>query len=136
MHISRLWYKILGKLLSQVDHVCHRACLGEKVVPGCSDVVSLFFLLNCCHILQSASLDMQALSLGNQTNNGCTTLVGMLCAAYIIYKLAQITEVALTTHAHRCNGGSSLTCLPAGAAETTKDPPPPPPVIPLAVVEI
>lgn len=87
------------------------------------------FSLNCCHILQSASLDMQALSLGNQTNNGCTTLMGMLRAAY---KLAQITQVAQITPARRfpflaeADSGSSLRSLPAGAVETTKDPPPQP----------
>lgn len=62
------------KLLSQEDHLLG---LSEETIPGCSDVAS-FFPLNCCHILQSASLDMQPFSLGNQTNNGRVTLMGML----------------------------------------------------------
>lgn len=67
----------------------------------------LFFSLNCWNILQSASLDMQPLIVGNQTNNGCTTLMGMLHAAE---KSTLITQVAQITHTHsRLNFSQKLT---------------------------
>lgn len=86
------------------------------------------FSLNCCHILQSASLDRQALSLGNQTNNGCTTLMGMLCAAY---KLAQIAQVACM-HADSPFLQKPTVDRPSGVFlqewwRKQKDPPPQPP---------
>lgn len=52
------------------------------------------FLFYCCHILQSASLDMQPLGLDSHPNYGCMALVGMLRAANKLLPIAQVAQIA------------------------------------------